>query len=121
MTMQAMVVLVVGYLSFGPALEQVAITRSTKPTYYPLEAAAVEQYDCYAGLPHGLGYLIGAEVYFVEAVTNQVYGPILVVDVEQWNHRGELQRASLAADVWCKDGEQLTHKLGAIVLLSEVY
>lgn len=77
MTMQAMVVLVVGYLSFGPALEQVAITRSTKPTYYPLEAAAVEQYDCYAGLPHGLGYLIGAE--------------------------------------------QLTHKLGAIVLLSEVY
>lgn len=109
----------IGALSFAPGLNTAIQTRTTQPTAYSLDAATVERYNCYVGVPYGYAHLIGQEVWFSETDTGQLHGPWLVVDVAQEKHAGQLADRGLAADVWCR-GMDMSHKVGKIGVRSQV-
>lgn len=115
----AIVIIITGFLSFGPALPKVAKYREREPVKYELEPGRADQYDCLAGLPYGFGHLIGSEVFFL-AEDGRTFGPILVVDVAQRAHAGIMESRNLAADIFCpgySDPGLLVHLPGSIYII----
>lgn len=87
---------IVGALSFGPILPEVADNRNIP----------IDSYECLVGVPYGYERLIGHEIYFTDG--EQSYGPWLVVDVESIDHN-KMVEDGLLADVSCTE---FVHKNG---------
>lgn len=111
--------LIVGALSFGPALDTALINRQNKPLIYTLSEDF--NYSCIIGVPYNYRFLMGQEVYFI-ADTGEIYGPWGVVDYEALKHAGQMENRHLVADLLCKsDGDNpnsLVHKWGSIAIKS---
>lgn len=113
--------LIVGALSFGPALDTVLVNRQTDTTLmYALPADF--DYQCIVGVPAEFHWLTGREVYFIAEGTGNVYGPWGVVDYEAPQHAGQMHERRLVADLLCaRDGEAkntLVHTYGKIAIKS---
>lgn len=106
------IIILVGFLSYGPAMPSVLVIRQTANVTYKLPKT-LKHYDCLLGLPYGYQSFIGSEV-FIKTNTH-IYGPYLAVDVEAPHHYPYMKDNNLAADISCQN---LVHK--EVSLLVEV-
>lgn len=111
------ILLFLGFLSWNPTLDQVAINRQTLPVAYPLPAEAdPDRYDYLLAVPWGYAGLIGQEVFV--KTEGRTLGPFLVVDVQAPEHHFDpvlnMANNNLAADVNCPE---LVHRRVEIVLV----
>jgi len=117
--MKICTIILVGYLSFGPALITAADNRVKGRTEYNIKIT--KEYDCYLGVPYGFAHLIGDDVYL--AVNGQIIGPHLIVDVEaKKDTRGGMQDSRLVADLFCFDdtkNEELVHSYSSLLVCIE--
>jgi len=94
-------------MAYNPTLETVMRTRQTQQVWKPISIEETPT-KCLVALPYGYKHLIGEKVYFQ---SDFLYGPYLVVDVENINHKGQMFNRKLSADTNCKE---LVHKKGYI-------
>jgi hypothetical protein len=113
-----LIAVITGTLSLANpgVLENVAHTRMTKPTLYPIaETVQLADYDCLLGVRYGLGNLIGQSV----AVNDEQW---LVVDVEADVHQPYMRDNGLLADINCSHyvhrKVKLSYRLESYQLLS---
>lgn len=99
----------IGVLSWNPTLQDVGKTRQSIPTARPIaEYIDVDDYECRIGVRYGYSWLIGQEVYFL---SDRIYGPFLVTDVESVRHHPFMRDNDLIADIDCPE---MVHKRGQI-------
>lgn len=107
-------VLLIGALAKNTKLDDVAKYRQTPGATAHDITRDVGDYECLVGLPYGYGHLINEIVYI--KIKGRIFGPFLVVDVEQEKHAEStngMKFNGLGADINCP---HLYHESAEIIL-----